>query len=77
MPFVARLFTWMLVAVVRLYQLVLSPFFPASCRYEPTCSQYAIDALRKYGPLAGLAKALRRIGRCHPYSSHTEFYDPA
>ncbi len=62
-----RLLTELLVLLVRLYQGVVSPHLPASCRYTPTCSQYAVEALRKHGPLKGSWLALRRICRCHPW----------
>lgn len=63
-----------LVGLVRLYQLAISPYTPASCRYTPTCSEYALQALRKYGPLKGGWLALRRLARCHPWGGHG--YDP-
>jgi putative membrane protein insertion efficiency factor len=53
--------------VVRAYQVLISPFFPASCRYYPSCSEYAVESLRMYGPLKGSMMALRRISRCHPW----------
>ena len=56
-----------LILLVRLYQVTLSPFLGRQCRYEPTCSAYAIDALREYGPRRGLLMAARRILRCHPF----------
>ena len=62
-----RLLTELLVLRVRLYQGAVSPHLPASCRYTPTCSQYAVEALRKHGPLKGSWLALRRICRCHPW----------
>ena len=58
----------------RFYQLCISPMLPPSCRYSPTCSQYAIEALRKHGPLKGLYLAVRRILRCHPWGGSG--YDP-
>jgi putative membrane protein insertion efficiency factor len=64
----------MLVAAIRLYQLVVSPLFPAHCRFQPTCSQYAVDAIQQRGPLKGLWLGLRRIGRCHPFGRSG--YDP-
>lgn len=48
--------------------------FPAACRYTPTCSEYAIQAIKKYGPFKGLILAIKRIGRCHPWGGHG--YDP-
>ena len=64
-----------LVALVRFYQICISPLKPtASCRFTPTCSQYALEALRKYGPLKGGWLALRRIARCHPWGGSG--YDP-
>ncbi|MGV3762265.1 membrane protein insertion efficiency factor YidD [Parapedobacter sp.] len=56
--------------LVRAYQLLLSPMLGASCRYTPTCSQYAIEAIRKYGPFKGGWLAIRRIARCHPWGGH-------
>lgn len=56
-----------LVAVVRAYQLVLSPLLPASCRFTPSCSQYALEAIRTHGPARGSWLAVRRIARCHPF----------
>ena len=59
---------------IRLYQRCISPLFPPCCRYYPTCSQYAVDALQKYGMLKGSAFAMRRIVRCTPF--HAGGYDP-
>ena len=56
--------------LVRAYRLLLSPYLPPSCRYQPTCSQYAEEALDKYGTLKGLMLALKRISRCHPWGRH-------
>jgi putative membrane protein insertion efficiency factor len=64
------------VFIVRVYQAVISPFLPPNtCRFYPTCSQYAIDAVRKYGALSGIFRAIKRVARCHPY--HPGGYDPA
>ena len=57
----------LLILVVRAYQVVLSPLLPAACRYQPTCSHYAIEALEKHGALRGSWLAVKRIGRCHPF----------
>lgn len=56
------------IGLVRLYQLVISPWMPSSCRYHPTCSQYSIQAFREHGALKGLWLTIKRIGRCHPWS---------
>lgn len=62
--------------VIRTYQLVISPLLPPnSCRFYPSCSHYALDAIEKYGSLRGLWRAAKRIGRCHPF--HPGGYDPA
>lgn len=63
-----------LVLMIRGYQLWVSPLLPAACRYYPTCSAYAIEALEKYGPVTGSWLAIRRIARCHPF--HAGGYDP-
>ena len=63
-----------LLAVVKLYQMCISPLKPPTCRFEPTCSQYAFEALRKHGPIKGLYLAVRRLLRCHPWGGHG--YDP-
>lgn len=63
-----------LIAVIRLYQITLSPVLGAHCRFHPSCSQYAVEALAKYGALKGSWYAARRILRCHPY--HAGGYDP-
>ena len=59
---------------IRLYQLLLSPLLPGACRYTPTCSQYAIEALKKYGVFKGGYLALKRLLRCHPWGGSG--YDP-
>lgn len=63
-----------LLAAVCFYQWFISPLFPPTCRYYPTCSQYALEALRKYGALKGGWMAVKRICRCHPW--HDGGYDP-
>jgi len=60
--------------VLEWYQKYLSPLLPASCRFEPTCSEYAREALRKYGLWKGLLLSLWRVLRCHPYARGG--YDP-
>lgn len=72
--FKAPITAYPLILIVRLYQLTLSPIFGHYCRFEPTCSNYAIDSLTKYGVLRGSLMAAKRIGRCHPW--HPGGYDP-
>lgn len=67
--------TSVLVGLIRVYQRTLSHLIGGHCRFRPTCSQYAIDALRKYGPVVGSAKAAWRIVRCNPWGGHG--HDPA
>ncbi|MES2797673.1 MAG: membrane protein insertion efficiency factor YidD [Bacteroidota bacterium] len=55
---------------VRLYQAMLSPFFPNSCRYDPTCSVYMVQAIEKHGVIKGGWLGLKRIGRCNPWGGH-------
>lgn len=57
-----------LVAPITLYQRLISPLLPRRCRYEPTCSAYAVDAVRTYGPLRGAVLAAWRLLRCNPFS---------
>ena len=66
---------WMLIQLVILYRATFGRMLGGQCRFHPTCSQYAIDAITKYGPLHGSWKALKRIGRCHPWGGCG--YDPA
>lgn len=56
------------IGLVYAYRSLVSPLFPASCKFHPTCSQYALDALRKYGLVKGSYLAARRLLRCHPWS---------
>lgn len=63
-----------LILAVRGYQVALSPLLPAACRYYPSCSAYAIEALERHGALRGSWLAIRRISRCHPFRPGG--YDP-
>lgn len=58
----------LLIALIRVYQKALSPFFPPSCRFYPSCSEYVVQALREYGLLRGLLKGAWRVLRCQPLS---------
>ena len=64
----------LLLSAVRFYRRAVSPLFPPRCRYIPTCSEYALQAVEKYGPLRGGFLALRRLLRCNPF--HKGGYDP-
>ena len=59
-----------LLTAIRVYQLLLSPMFAGSCRFVPSCSQYATEAVLRFGALRGSALALRRLMRCHPMGAH-------
>ena len=61
-----RLGIALLSAPIRLYRRFLSPLIPPACRFQPTCSAYALEAIELHGPFKGMLLALRRIGRCHP-----------
>lgn len=63
-----------LILPIKFYQGAISPMLPPSCRYTPTCSQYAIEALKKHGPIKGSWLAIKRICRCHPWGGSG--YDP-
>lgn len=67
-----RLIGWIFIALIRFYQLAISPLLPPSCRYTPTCSQYSIEAIKKYGPFKGGYLSIRRILRCNPWGGHGE-----
>ena len=62
------LLSWMIRVMVRGYQIFLSPWLGPRCRYQPTCSQYALLAVERYGPWRGSWLAIRRLLRCHPWS---------
>lgn len=64
----------LLIALVRFYQYVISPLIGPRCRFQPTCSQYAVEALQRHGALRGGWLTLRRLGRCHPWGDSG--YDP-
>lgn len=69
-----KIFVTLLIIPVKFYQYCISPLLPPSCKYVPTCSQYAIEALRKHGPLRGLWLSVKRILRCAPWGKGG--YDP-
>jgi uncharacterized protein len=65
-----RLISLVFVGLIRFYQLAISPILPSSCRYTPTCSQYSLEAIKKYGPFKGSFLSIRRILRCNPWGGH-------
>ena len=69
-----KLLSYILIFPIWIYQKGISPFFPSSCRFNPTGSNYAIEAIKKKGPFKGLWLALKRISKCHPWGGSG--YDP-
>ena len=63
-----------MVVILRGYKLLLSPLLPSACRFHPTCSEYMLEAVRKYGTARGVWLGLRRLSRCHPF--HEGGFDP-
>lgn len=63
-----------LLLIVKAYQRLISPMFPPTCRFSPSCSQYSYEAISKYGVVRGVWMSIRRIGRCNPW--HSGGYDP-
>lgn len=70
MRFINSFFSFILIIPVKIYQWLISPWLPNSCRYTPTCSHYTIDALKTHGPIKGFFLALRRIFSCHQWGGH-------
>ena len=70
-----KIITKILIVIIKIYKEVISPYLAPSCRYLPTCSNYAIDCLKTYGLIKGFFKALKRILSCHPFSKRKSF-DP-
>ena len=69
-----KFFSHLLIGLVKFYQLSISPIFPNSCRYAPTCSQYMIDAIKIHGVIKGVALGVKRLASCHPWGGSG--YDP-
>lgn len=72
--YVGKALGWILILPIKFYQKCISPFTPPMCRFTPTCSHYAVEAIRKHGPFKGFWLALKRILRCHPWGGSG--YDP-
>ena len=71
---IARAAVALLITFIRFYQVTLSPLLGNACRFEPSCSRYTVEALRKYGLFQGSCKGIRRVLRCHPWNPGG--YDP-
>ncbi len=74
MEIIKKIISSILIIPVRLYKILISPFLPQACRHVPTCSTYAIEALKVHGPIKGLWLATKRIAKCNPWG--TSGYDP-
>jgi hypothetical protein len=74
MKLLGKLLVFPLIVLVRIYQYIISPIFPATCRYTPTCSHYTVEALKIWGPIKGIYLAIKRIASCHPRGGFG--YDP-
>ena len=70
MEVIKKILVFPFLVLIRIYQWLISPLMGPKCRYTPTCSQYAAEALQKYGPVKGLWLAIKRVGRCHPWGGH-------
>jgi putative membrane protein insertion efficiency factor len=70
LSFLIRLPRLLMIGLVRAYQLILSPHIGGACRFQPTCSEYAVEAFRQYGVVRGLILTVYRLGRCHPWGDH-------
>ncbi len=69
-----KIFIYPLIIYIKIYQLFVSPILGANCRYLPTCSEYTIDSLKKFGLIKGIFLSLKRISKCHPWGG--QGYDP-
>ncbi len=69
-----RILIFPFIVLIRIYQKIISPIFPSTCRYQPTCSHYAVEALETHGLLKGTRLAIKRIFSCHPWGGSG--YDP-
>ena len=72
--FVLNLFKLLFINLIKIYQRFISPFFPSSCKFSPTCSKYGIEAINKHGAIKGLILTVKRILKCNPWSKGG--YDP-
>ena len=70
MKLLLQIISFPFIVLIKLYQWIISPWLGPKCRYTPTCSQYAIEAIKKYGPIKGIWLAAKRIARCNPWGGH-------
>jgi hypothetical protein len=70
MKWILQVISWPFILLIKFYQYVISPNIGPKCRYTPTCSQYSIEALKKYGLIKGGWLAIKRISSCHPWGGH-------
>ncbi|MGB0914801.1 MAG: membrane protein insertion efficiency factor YidD [Crocinitomicaceae bacterium] len=70
MKLLKQIFNFPIVVLVKIYQWIISPILPQSCRYVPTCSTYMLEALKVWGPIKGTYLGLKRILSCHPWGGH-------
>jgi putative membrane protein insertion efficiency factor len=72
--FLIKWISWLLIVLltvpIKIYQWIISPALPKTCRYHPTCSEYALEALKIHGPIKGLIMGTKRILSCHPWGGH-------
>jgi putative membrane protein insertion efficiency factor len=67
---ILNIINWIFILPVKIYQWIISPIFPQSCRFDPTCSNYMIEAIKEWGPIKGFYLGFRRISKCHPWGGH-------
>ena len=72
--FLKKIPSWIAIFLIHFYRVVLSPHFPGCCRFHPTCSQYGLEAIKKYGFLKGMKLTVKRLSRCRPGGPYG--YDP-
>jgi len=69
-----KLFSYIFIGIIKIYQNMISPLFPAGCRYRPTCSEYGLQAIKKHGVFKGGVFTIKRVLTCHPWGG--DGYDP-
>jgi uncharacterized protein len=70
MKFLNKILGGLIIVLVRIYQYGISPYFPDSCRYQPTCSQYMVESIKEWGVIKGTWLGLKRLVKCHPWGGH-------